>query len=111
MNVGFEVLDFLEKKIPLKTRKQYLVVVLEKNCSVGLLKRSLVENDEKSSYSYLMKFLNRTNQCRNRKKFLHPVKSSLKIHLSDFSFSPPVGVVCRKSVFLSRLWHMQINSL
>ena len=44
------------------------VVILEKNCSVGLLKRSLVKNDAKSSYSYLAKFLIRTNQCRNRKK-------------------------------------------
>jgi len=68
LNVGFEVLDFLEKKIPLKTGKQYFVVILEKNCSVGLLKRSLVKNDAKSSYSYLAKFLIRTNQCRNRKK-------------------------------------------
>ena len=68
LNVGFEVLDFLEKKIPLKTGKQYFVVILEKNHLVGLLKRLLVENDAKSSYSYLTKFLNRTNQCRSRKK-------------------------------------------
>ena len=52
LKVGFEVLDFLEKKIPLKTGKQYFVVILEKNCSMGLLKRSLVENDAQSSYSY-----------------------------------------------------------
>ena len=81
LNVGFEVLDFLEKNIPLKTGKQYFVVILEKNRSVGLLKRLLVENDAKSSYSYLTKFQN-----------FHST-----LHLELF-----VG---------NLLWHMQIHSL
>lgn len=38
LNVGFEVLDFLEKKIPLKTGKQYFVVILEKKSLNGFIK-------------------------------------------------------------------------
>lgn len=47
MNVGFEVLNSLDKNIHFKTEKQYFVLVLEKVFLMGLLKRSLLENDAK----------------------------------------------------------------
>lgn len=47
LNVGFEVLNSLDKNIHFKTEKQYFVLVLEKVFLMGLLKRSVLENDAK----------------------------------------------------------------
>lgn len=56
---GFEVLDSLDKNSLFKTGKQYFVLALENTFSTRLLKRSLLENDEKPSHPCLTKFLNR----------------------------------------------------